>query len=201
MATDLLMQLEAQRRKGLKLIMVTGRALPDLRALIDITRFDALVVENGAIVVVGDLRTSLAPPGWRATREELLHSVKSRGHEEVIISLRRTMERSALQAITDAHLGDRVRVEFNKESMMLTPRNVDKGSGLAVALRVLRIDPQDVMALGDGENDLSMFHLVGLGVAVRNAVPELIREADSITKEENGRGVSEAIERFCGPMS
>src|ERR1019366_4424591 len=79
-AIELLTQLEGLRRKGLKLILVTGRALLDLRQLIDVSRFDALVVENGAILVINDVKTSLAPEGWRTKRARLLRSLTSFGH-------------------------------------------------------------------------------------------------------------------------
>src|SRR5579859_2425726 len=69
---DLLAQLASLRRNGIKVILVTGRALFDLKALVDVGIFDSVVVENGAIVVVGDERRSLAPAEWNAQRESLL---------------------------------------------------------------------------------------------------------------------------------
>ena len=64
------------RRSGIKVILVTGRALFDLKALVDVGVFDSVVVENGAIVIVGDERRSLAPTEWNAQRESLLEATK-----------------------------------------------------------------------------------------------------------------------------
>jgi phosphoglycolate phosphatase (TIGR01487 family) len=204
-ATDLLTQLGALRRTGIKLILATGRALPDLRLLVDVELFDALVVENGAALVIDGLWRSLAPGWWRPVRERLLRSFKTAAHEQVIISLRRERECEARAAIVDIDHDEGgqylVSIEFNKESMMLVPKGVNKGSGLEAAIGALGVDARGMLAMGDGENDLSMFRVAGLRVAVRNAVPELSLEADYITLEEDGKGVSEAIERFCGPST
>jgi hydroxymethylpyrimidine pyrophosphatase-like HAD family hydrolase len=193
---DLIAQLQGLRRLGTKLVIVTGRSLFDLRALIDIDIFDALVVENGAIVVVGGKRRVLSPRGWQATRRRLLELFPSTGHEEVIVGLRREMEPEVRTAI-----GSAVKIEYNKEAMMLLPPEVSKGAGLKAALKELRIEPERTMAIGDGENDVSMLMVAGIAVAVRNAVPQLMQVADYVTADESGKGVSEAIQRYCGPMA
>jgi hydroxymethylpyrimidine pyrophosphatase-like HAD family hydrolase len=52
------------------------------------------------------------------------------------------------------------------------------------------------MCLGDGENDLEMFRVCHVRVAVRNSVEVLKEQADYITTEDNGKGVTEAIDRY-----
>jgi phosphoglycolate phosphatase (TIGR01487 family) len=193
---DLLAQLASLRRNGIKVILVTGRSLFDLKVLVDVGIFDSVVVENGAIVVVGDERRSLAPTEWNAQRESLLGLFGSTGHEEVIVSLRREAEPRVRELLKDT-----VRIELNKEAMMLVPWNVTKGSGLLAALDWLKADAQNVMAIGDAENDISMLRVAARRVAVKNAVPALKLEADYVTAEEDGKGVSEAIAKFLGPMT
>jgi hydroxymethylpyrimidine pyrophosphatase-like HAD family hydrolase len=84
-------------------------------------------------------------------------------------------------------------------AMILMPRHVDKGSGITAAVEALGVGAHRVMAVGDGENDFSMLRAAGVRVAVPNAVPELGRDADYVTLEEDGKGLSEAVGRFCGP--
>jgi len=50
-----------------------------------------------------------------------------------------------------------------------------------------------VIAVGDGENDLSMFSVADFKVAVANAVPEVKREADLVLSREDGEGVVELL--------
>lgn len=76
------------------------------------------------------------------------------------------------------------------------PKGTSKGQGVKTILRQLDIRPENVMAIGDGENDIEMLELVGLGVAVENAAEKLKAVADEIVANHDEDGVAEAIERF-----
>ena len=54
----------------------------------------------------------------------------------------------------------------------------------------------DVIACGDGLNDLSMIRYAGLGVAMANAQPEVKEAADVVTLSNDEDGVAEVIERY-----
>jgi hydroxymethylpyrimidine pyrophosphatase-like HAD family hydrolase len=77
---------------------------------------------------------------------------------------------------------------------MLIPADVDKGSGLRAAVGHLGAEISEVVAIGDGENDLPMLLAAGLGVAVADAVPALLAQADLCTKASASAGVVEAID-------
>jgi hydroxymethylpyrimidine pyrophosphatase-like HAD family hydrolase len=111
--------------------------------------------------------------------------------EQVIVALKREMEDQVRP-----YLDSGIRMEFNKASLMLVPANVSKGAGILAALRELRLEHETVMCLGDGENDLEMFRVCHVRVAVRNSVEVLKEQADYITTEDNGKGVTEAIDRY-----
>lgn len=190
----LMAQFASLRRKGIKVLLVTGRSAVALEPLIDTRAFDLLVLENGALLRMGGDEKILSEPDWEPTRRKLLQVFPTTGAEKVIIALRRESEPEvrALLAPDGAH------IELNKDAMMILPRGVSKGSGLVAALKVLDISPRDVMCIGDGENDVALLRAGGLKVAVRNAVPELKAVADYVTEAEDGDGVSEAISLFCG---
>lgn len=76
------------------------------------------------------------------------------------------------------------------------PAGASKGAALKALLRDLRIDPQHVLALGDGENDVEMVQMAGIGVAVGNADPHLKAVADHVVATSDADGVAEAVERF-----
>lgn len=78
----------------------------------------------------------------------------------------------------------------------LTAKDVCKGSGLAALAQRLGVPREEVMAIGDSENDVSMLEYAGVGVAVRNAQSQVKEAADYVTEGESGDGVAEAIARF-----
>ena len=57
-------------------------------------------------------------------------------------------------------------------------RGVDKGAAIAGLIERLGLEREDVIACGDGLNDLSMIRYAGLGVAMANAQPEVKEAAD-----------------------
>lgn len=74
------------------------------------------------------------------------------------------------------------------------PLGTSKGSGLSWLLDHMGVDPAHVMALGDGENDVEMLQLAGLGVAMGNAGPKAKAAADVVLEETNDQdGVARAI--------
>ena len=78
----------------------------------------------------------------------------------------------------------------------LVPAGIDKGHGLRAVLEDLGIDPLDVVAVGDGGNDLPMLRVVGVPIAMGNAVAEVKGVARHVVGTNDECGVAEAIERF-----
>ena len=76
------------------------------------------------------------------------------------------------------------------------PLGIDKAASLQRLIDHLGIKREEVMACGDGWNDLSMIQFAGMGVAMANAAPELKACADFITLSNEEDGVAVAIEKF-----
>lgn len=76
----------------------------------------------------------------------------------------------------------------------LIPRDVSKGRALLWLADKLGIAKEEIAAVGDQENDLSMIRAAGLGIAMGNAIPALKAEAGYITEENTKDGVALAIE-------
>lgn len=104
----------------------------------------------------------------------------------------------ALRSGLEQHFGDRLRIyQAIPEYVELMSAHVSKGEGVAWLLNYLDIDPRALLAAGDGENDIEMLQLAGIGVAMGNASAECKAAADQIVAANDQGGVAEAIERFA----
>jgi len=74
--------------------------------------------------------------------------------------------------------------------------DVSKGKALEALASHLRINLAEVMAIGDGANDISLLSTAGLGIAVENASDELKAVADYITLDVEHSGVAAAVNKF-----
>lgn len=74
---------------------------------------------------------------------------------------------------------------------------VNKGLGLLKLGELLGITREEIMACGDGMNDLEMLREVGFGVAMENAVQPVKDAADYVTDSNENDGVAKAIVKFA----
>jgi hydroxymethylpyrimidine pyrophosphatase-like HAD family hydrolase len=191
---DALQRLRASRRK---LILVTGRHLPDLcNVFPHLYVFDRLIVENGGLLYRPESREEklLAEP----PDERFLSLLRQTGVPfsagRIIVATWKPHEQEVLNAIRD--LGLELQVIFNKGAVMVLPSGVNKGAGLAVALGELKLSPHNVVAIGDAENDHALFNICGCSVAVANALPALKERADLVLPSARGGGVTEICEQL-----
>lgn len=76
------------------------------------------------------------------------------------------------------------------------PKKVDKGYSMHIIAEKLGLKSEQIMGIGDQENDLSLVENAGLGVAMGNAIEEVKMAADYITKSNDCHGVAHAIQKF-----
>jgi len=76
------------------------------------------------------------------------------------------------------------------------PFGIDKARSLDRLISSLGISREEVIACGDGYNDLSMIRFAGLGVAMANAAKDIQSEADFVTLSNEEDGVAHVIEHF-----
>jgi HAD superfamily hydrolase (TIGR01484 family) len=181
-----------------RLLMVTGREIPDLQGVCNVLdRFEWIVAENGALLHrPSDGFNRLLCPSASA---ELAQKLAQAGAQPLsvgraIIATREPYETTAFALIKQ--LGLELQIIFNKGAVMILPTGVNKATGLTAVLAEMNVPAQSVVGIGDAENDHALLDLCGIGVAVSNAVPKLKEHADLVTKGARGAGVSEIIERF-----
>ena len=196
---EAVLALERLRASGRRLILVTGREVPDLLRVLgpmDLL-FDCIVAENGAVVywpASHDTKIlSERPPDQfvRALRERRVEPLSVGA---VVVATSTSNDTTVLEVIED--LGLELQLIFNKGSLMVLPSGVNKATGLAAALAGMGVSPHSVVGIGDAENDQALLSSCGFGVAVANAVPFLRERADLVTQAADGAGVAELAARL-----
>ena len=188
--------LVAFRRSGRRLILATGRELPDLfRVFPRLDLFDRVVAENGGLLFDPATRREvpLGPEPLAAFVETLRKKgvvPLSVGHS--IVATWEPNEALVLEAIREHGL--ELQIVFNKGAVMVLPPGVNKSSGLKAALDEMGLSAHNVVAVGDAENDQAFLRASGYAVAVANALTAIKDEADLTTKGARGAGVAELIE-------
>ncbi|HYE23732.1 MAG TPA: HAD family hydrolase [Clostridia bacterium] len=187
--------LERLRASGRRVLLVTGRELPDLKTVFDrLDLFDRVVAENGALLYRPARHDQQALA--EHAPEQFLQLLRDRNVPfSVGCGIVATVEPHQ-QAVLDAirELGIEWHVIFNKGAVMALPSGVNKATGLRCALEELGISEHNVAAIGDAENDHALLALCEFGVAVENAVPSLKERADLVTKGARGEGVEQLVE-------
>jgi hydroxymethylpyrimidine pyrophosphatase-like HAD family hydrolase len=182
------------KASGRKVLLVTGRELPELLAIFEPIRiFDRVVAENGALLYrpeSGERRELADPPP-----PALVQLLRSRGVPlsvgQSIIATVEPHETVVLQSIRD--LGLERPVIFNKGAVMILPPGINKASGLAAALQELGLSARNLVAAGDAENDHALLDAAEYSVAVANAITTLKEAADRVTTQPRGDGILEVI--------
>ena len=186
------------RESGRKLILVTGRELPELQSVFpDMDVCDCIVAENGALLYwPADGREEVLgePPPAEFVSEITRREVKPFSVGKVIFATWRPHEAAVLEIIQS--LGIEYHIIFNKRAVMVLPSGVNKATGLAKALKRLKVSSHHVVGVGDAENDHAFLDSCAVAAAVENALPALKERCDMVLEQDHGRGVVELIERM-----
>ena len=190
--------LKRAKNSGRKLLLVTGRLLEDLRHVFPrLDLFDLVIAENGALIARIDHQAQVTerllgkPP-----EAQFLQALRDRNIPfstgRIIVATLHPHEIQVAEVIKD--LGLKREIIMNKGAAMILPQGVNKGSALLEAIHDLQLDPQQVVGLGDAENDLAFLNVCGLSVAMANALPALKEAVDYTTQGSRGDGAVEIIE-------
>lgn len=185
--------LKKVKASGRKLILLTGRRLPELLDVFpQIGLFDLVVAENGGLLFDpgnGQEIPLAGPPPSTFIRRLQKVGVSPLAVGQTIVATWEPHETAVLTAIRD--LGLELQIIFNKGAVMVLPSNVNKATGLLSALTRLGLSPLNVVGIGDAENDYAFLTACGCAVAVKNALPAVKEGADWVTRGRCGSGVVE----------
>lgn len=185
---------------GVPVILVTGNILCFTRAAsVLIGTSGGLVAENGGVIysnekvkILGDIKKA------ERAYEHLkgLYPVEKVQFSEFRVSeiaIWRTIPKNIIkETLKDFD----IEVYDTKFAIHLTDPRVNKGSSLKLVAEDMGIKTDDIIAIGDSENDIDFLKVAGLKVAVANADPQLKKMADYVTTKKYGEGVAEALEKL-----
>lgn len=204
---DALHAIDRARVRGVCVVLVTGRIAAELDAEFPgiAEHADAMVLENGAVMALGDERVLLAGAVDTALDIELNRRGVPFRRGDALIATDSIYAAAVAEAI--GLLGLDCQFTRNRGALMVLPAGVTKGSGLRTVLSRMNRSLHNAIAIGDAENDLSMMTAAELGIAVANAVSSVKAHADLVIDGRDGKGVTWLLDgpivsgarRWCPP--
>jgi len=108
------------------------------------------------------------------------------------VSFLKTVEHSKLLPFLSAFENiDLVDAEY---AYHLADKHIQKGAALQTTAKMMGLDAENFVAVGDSDNDVDLFRKSGFSFAVANASAAAKREADIVLKNGFGDGFAEAME-------
>jgi hydroxymethylpyrimidine pyrophosphatase-like HAD family hydrolase len=193
-APELYAALTAARAQGIVTLLVTGRVLEEVqRACEELSPFDAVVAENGAVIYLCSLRRTIQidnPPP-----EHFLGELRTQGVSfhtgAVVVGTWEQHTYKLLELIR--RFGLDAQLVFNRAALMMLPSGINKAVGVRRALEELGRSERNLIAFGDAENDIPMLGEAEVGVAARGSVPAVLALADDRVSQPGGAGVASYI--------
>lgn len=192
--------LRSVRDSGRLLVLVTGRTMAELLDVFtELTLFDRIVVENGAVLFdpEREVERQLCAP----VPPDLLQELRRRGIGPLVVGrsmLSTPIDNEAAVRALVSRLGLQLALIPNRDSLMMLASGCGKAGGLEAAAGELNVPMAEVVAVGDGENDVALIGCAGVGVAVEQAVPELKDRADIVLRRPGAAGIIELCESLAG---
>ena len=152
--------------------------------------FSFLVAENGAISYFLDTNERIVRgEEWSKKAREVFANVGySVNFYQIILTASVVYTEQVSETLKVSGLESKV--VLNKDSVMVMPPTVDKGTGVSSAIaHIGPTKPLRVTCFGDGENDEALFAPADRRIAVSNAVPSLKLIADQVTTAPGGLGI------------
>jgi len=87
-------------------------------------------------------------------------------------------------------------VDSSRYNIEITRQGVSKGKAVAILATFYGLTREEIITIGDSENDVSMLEYAGLGIAMGNATDNVKQKADYITDSNDQEGVANAINKF-----
>jgi len=198
-----LSKLRSLRDDGHNVILVTGRSSVEGYLLAIFGGLTHLAVgENGGCITFGD-KIQHKMLGNKGECVHALATIQSRLDIEIKekpvfprmteVVLERTFQIEEAQKIVDRE-NLNVILSDSGYGYHINSKGVNKGSGFLEAIKILDVDLNDVIAIGDSETDVPLFKIVENSIAVSNSTENLKKIAKIVTTKKSGEGVLEGLD-------
>lgn len=127
---------------------------------------------------------------------DLISFVERSGDPVKLLSIDKPERIRLILPKVQAEFGDRMEICISKPQYIeFVNRAVNKGAGMLTLAQHMGIKSSEIVAFGDGLNDLKMLQAAGMGVAIGNAQPEVLQAVSYMTKTNDEDGVAYFIEK------
>ena len=198
--------LRSERKKGRKIVFhrpLTADIVSELIVFslkreyqLNLYFDDALYAQdNKALAPFRNIYTERTKADYRLT--DIRRFMGSESSKAVLIT--DPVERERLHAFFQPRIkGAATLIRTDPEYLEFTAPGVDKGSALQALSDFLGISMADIMAVGDGPNDVDMVAMAGYGVAVQNAEDSVKKVARYVTDKTARQGaVAEILQKLA----
>ena len=200
---EALSKLRSLRDDGHNVILVTGRSSVEGYLLAIFGGLTHLAVgENGGCITFGD-KIQHRMLGNKGECIHALATIQSKLDIEIKekpvfprmteVVLERTFDIDNVQKIIDENNLNVVLTDSGY-AYHINSKGVDKGSGFMEALKMLEVNVNDTIAIGDSETDVPLFKVVKNNIAVANSTENLKKLAKIVTTKKSGEGVLEGLD-------
>jgi len=191
------------RDDGHNVILVTGRSSVEGYLLAIFGGLTHLAVgENGGCITFGD-KIQHRMLGNKGECIHALATIQSKLDIEIKekpvfprmteVVLERTFDIDNVQKFIDENNLNVVLTDSGY-AYHINSKGVDKGSGFMEAIKMLEIDVNDTIAIGDSDTDVPLFKVVKNNIAVANSTENLKKLAKIVTTKKSGEGVLEGLD-------
>lgn len=125
---------------------------------------------------------------------EVFHKYEKEIFKGIAVNIDLDKIQEAKNALRD--MGDFEVVSSRFDNFEVMNKGVSKGNAVKILADYYEVAREQVICIGDSENDLSMIKFAGLGVAMGNGDDEVKEAASYITDDNNCDGVAKVIEKF-----
>ena len=200
---EALSRLRSLKEEGHNVILVTGRSSVEGYLLSIFGGLTHMAVgENGGCISFGDeIQHKLL--GNKGECIHALATIQAKLNAEVKEkSVFPRMTEVVLERTFDIEKAQKV-IDENNLNVVLTDsgyayhinsKGVDKGSGFLEVVKMLDVDVNDTIAIGDSDTDVPLFKVVKNNIAVSNSTENLKKLAKIITTKQSGEGVLEWLD-------
>ena len=200
---EALSRLRSLKEEGHNVILVTGRSSVEGYLLSIFGGLTHMAVgENGGCISFGDeIQHKLL--GNKGECIHALATIQAKLNAEVKEkSVFPRMTEVVLERTFDIEKAQKV-IDENNLNVVLTDsgyayhinsKGVDKGSGFLEVVKMLDVDVNDTIAIGDSDTDVPLFKVVKNNIAVSNSTENLKKLAKIITTKQSGEGVLEGLD-------